>query len=398
MFLSLHFKLKLAANSQWLTANTMRKLSADIIYPITSEPVEKGVLIIDDHGKIIDLLSNDTGLQDVEYMEGSLCPGFINTHCHLELSHLRGLIAEKTGLIDFILELQKIRNFPEEEITDAIEKAEDEMIRNGIVAVGDISNTSITATQKRKQNLYYHTFIELLGFNPDHAETIFNKGLSIESEFEGLNKSLTPHAPYSVSSELMQLIANKNEKFYSIHNQESEEENKFARNKTGDFLRLYQTFNINIDHYQPSGKSSLMTYLPYFEKKKILLVHNSHTSVNELSSTSANTHVYWCLCPNANLYIENELRDIYVLLKDHKDHITIGTDSLASNHSLNICSEIQTIHTHYPEISLQELFKWATLNGAKFLEIDDQYGSFRKGKTPGVNLISHDFFSVKKII
>jgi aminodeoxyfutalosine deaminase len=78
--------------------------------------------------------------------------------------------------------------------------------------------------------------------------------------------------------------------------------------------------------------------------------------------------------------------------------IVLGTDSLASNWSLNIMDEIKTINKNFPEIPLQELLKWATINGAKALSIDDQLGSFEEGKRPGVILIDEKNLSAKRIL
>ena len=92
-------------------------------------------------------------------------------------------------------------------------------------------------------------------------------------------------------------------------------------------------------------------------------------------------------CPNANLYIENKLPDIPLFVKENQN-IALGTDSLASNHQLSILEEMKTITKHFPEVSLSELIKWGTLNGAMALNMDNEIGSIEVGKKPGLNLIS----------
>ena len=62
----------------------------------------------------------------------------------------------------------------------------------------------------------------------------------------------------------------------------------------------------------------------------------------------------------------------------------LGTDSLASNHQLNILSEILTITQNFPHIPLQTILQWATSNGANALGMDNQLGSFIFGKKPGI--------------
>jgi cytosine/adenosine deaminase-related metal-dependent hydrolase len=93
---------------------------------------------------------------------------------------------------------------------------------------------------------------------------------------------------------------------------------------------------------------------------------------------------------NANKYITGDLPDIGMLM-DQGCNITLGTDSLASNHQLSIAAEMKTIHERFPSVGMEQLLRWATSNGAKALKADHQFGSFGKGKRPGILLIEEDF-------
>ena len=64
--------------------------------------------------------------------------------------------------------------------------------------------------------------------------------------------------------------------------------------------------------------------------------------------------------------------------------MTLGTDSLASNHTLSIWEEVQTILKN-TDLDLNTLLTWACKNGAEFLQLKE-LGTFEKGKIPGVNL------------
>jgi imidazolonepropionase-like amidohydrolase len=97
------------------------------------------------------------------------------------------------------------------------------------------------------------------------------------------------------------------------------------------------------------------------------------------------------------LYIENALPPIEMLRKNNCK-IVLGTDSLASNWSLNILDEIKTIRKNFPEIPLAETLQWGTSNGAKALQMDDVLGSFERGKRPGVVLVNEKELAVKRII
>ncbi|MFT3909931.1 MAG: amidohydrolase family protein [Ferruginibacter sp.] len=353
------------------------------------------VLITTESGEIIDMVDEANAGESVETFKGILCPGFINSHCHLELSHLKGFIPKKTGLVDFVFKIVTERHFAEEAILSAIETAENEMIRNGIVAVGDICNNGLTISQKTKGNLLYRNFIEASGFPPPVSEQRFQRSVDFFNTYQAVLpfNSIVPHAPYSVSPGLFRLINDfPDNNILTIHNQEIAAENELFKNKKGDFLRMYEKMNIDISFFKPSGKTSLQTYLPYLNKlHSLILVHNVCTSDEDIqfaNSASSTQHsaFYYCLCPNANLYISNTLPDVNMFIK-HNCNIVLGTDSLASNDQLSILEEIKTVNKNFPGIELETMLQWATINGAKALGCEKMYGSFEKGKKPGVVLI-----------
>lgn len=356
------------------------------------------VLITDEKGMIKDMVPNADAGDNIQYQPGLITPGFINCHCHLELSHMKGMIPQQTGLVDFLLQVVNSRHINEEDILAAIEKAEAEMMRKGIVAVGDICNTTFSIGQKSKGNLLYHNFIESSGFPVDIAGARFSKSVDLYHAFADClsHNSIVPHAPYSVSGALLQLIVNHpGDQVLTMHNQESAAENELFFDGSGDLLKLYENLQITISSFRPTGKTSLQSVLPYFDiNRPLILVHNVHTSEADIqfqkSLADLSKHkIVYCFCPNANLYISNKLPDIDLFIQQDCQ-LVLGTDSLASNSQLSIWEEIKTISQFYPEIALTDLLQWATINGARALGIADQLGSFEKGKQPGVLLIADD--------
>ncbi|WP_443937587.1 amidohydrolase family protein [Pedobacter sp. MW01-1-1] len=376
----------------------LKYISADWIFPVGEALIENGVVVVSADGQIIEVLSASeaTALSEpIEKYQGAIVPGFVNTHCHLELSHLLGQIPEHTGLVQFVQSIIKNRQSSTEAIQQGMEAADAAMYKNGIVAVGDISNQIISKTVKEKSKLYYHTFVEAMGFNPARADEIMATAKKLKAAFSPLPTSIVPHAPYSVSKELFASIfaeAEADPSFLSIHNQETPHENAFFQEKTGDFLKLYTCLGLDISFFTPSGKTSLQTWLPHVRNQKMLLVHNTQTDKKDIDFAQQHgATLYWCLCPLANKYIENALPDVNMLASENIQ-ITLGTDSLASNHQLNILAEMQLLQKE-KGIPFETLLKWATQNGAAFLELSNQFGSIEKGKKPGLNLIklSSDF-------
>lgn len=374
----------------------MRKFSADYIYPISSDPIKNGVVVTDDDGTILSV--DQPGVHDateVQQLKGIIVPGFVNTHCHLELSHMIGQVDTGTKLIPFIKNVVAYREFPMEEILEAIEKADQYMQEQGIVAVGDISNKLDTAAQKDKSNIRYYTFVEMFDFLQESATEQFTaqyrEVYEGQSTAHGNQKSYVPHAPYSVSKNLFSIINDRNANSgitVSIHNQETPPENELFLSKTGDFIDFYKDFKFPLDHFQATGQTAIHYAIENMNPKcRTLFVHNTLTTAADIEFAHQwSDQVYWATCANANLYIENRLPN-YKAFIDQKAKMTIGTDSLTSNWQLSVLEEMKTIARYQSYVDLDTLLKWATLNGAEALGFEKDLGSIEKGKKPGLNLI-----------
>lgn len=363
----------------WITAETIfdgyKFLPKNTVLDITSE------------GIIKDIFQTNT-MEGVRRYDGLLMPGMVNAHCHLELSHMKGKVEAKKGLVPFLLSVLSNREkYTAAEKQTAIESGEAEMIQNGIVAVGDICNGLDTLLQKRKKNLVYHSFVECFGLRAERGAEIFAAGKKIQEEYEKHGRSsLVLHAPYSISNTLIKYVDEDSVgKICTIHNQECAEENELFFRKSGSFLKLFDAIHFDKSDFEIENKSSIQTYLPKFiHQQKIILVHNTFASEEDIVYANAlGKELYWCVCAKANLYIEDRLPDIEMMVKNHCE-IVLGTDSLASNDTLNIWEEIKAIHKHKPKIPIARLLQWATSNGARALGLEDEIGSLSVGKRPGV--------------
>ena len=375
----------------------MRKITADYLFPVSAAPIKNGVLIINDNGKILGIDSRENHSDaDLEIHKGAIVPGFINTHCHLELSHMKGVAPTGTGLLPFLKTVVSQREVSEAKIQKAIEKGDKEMYDGGIVAVGDISNKLDTAATKSKSPIRYYTFVEFFDFMQDDADFFYQGYKAVydgQSEGNGNEKSASPHAPYTVSKTLFKKInaLNTERKTVSIHNQETVHEDNLFLKKKGDFLEFYKMFNFSLKDFKKTGKTSIHYALENMDPThRTLFVHNPLTSPEDLKIAIAwnPENTFWATCPNANLYIENQLPNYQVFL-DANATVTIGTDSLTSNWQLSVLEEMKTIARFQSYVDFETLVKWATLNGAKALGFEKDLGSFDVGKTPGVNLIKN---------
>ena len=128
------------------------------------------------------------------------------------------------------------------------------------------------------------------------------------------------------------------------------------------------------------------------QRRRSAIRHGEPTVNRPASQRASRQHqtpnLFFCLCPNANLYISGQLPDVDLLLR-HGCTIVTGTDSLASNHRLSILEELKTLQYRFPHLSTATLLQWATRNGAEALQLDSVLGSFTPGRQPGVLLIEN---------
>ncbi|MEA3450653.1 MAG: amidohydrolase family protein, partial [Bacteroidota bacterium] len=229
-----------------------------------------------------------------------------------------------------------------------------------------------------------HTFIEIADFfNEEKGIESINFAKIIKDNFE--HSSLAAHSPYTCSPNFIEKTADESKIVYSIHNQETKHEDLMYLNGKSKILDLIKKRKYT-GNFQKTAKSSLKSYLPKIRKNdlNIILVHNLFTNEEDIIfAEKENTNLFWCICSNSNYFIQEKRPQIDRFVKNNAK-ICLGTDSLASNNSLSIIDEMK----NFTDYNFIDVLKWATINGAKALKIDDVFGSIEIGKQPGLNLIT----------
>lgn len=373
---------------------TVHKFAPSLVFLEHGQLAENKVIVTDEAGRILSVDDADMHRSDeVRKVEGAIIPGMVNTHCHLELSHMKGYVPTGTKLIPFIKNVVQHRHFPADIIQQAIMDADRYMHENGIVAVGDISNTGDTLEVKLSSPIRYYTFVEMFDFLSEDktAATIdlYEPVFQAFREKSGTKDQVSrvPHAPYTVSPALFRYLRSQNESdvVISIHNQETLPEIELFLSGTGDFIDFYRGFGNLLSDFQSTGKSSIYYAMEHMAgEQPTLFVHNTLTRAEDIAAAGEwGKKIFWATCANANLYIENRLPE-YRHFVESNQKMTIGTDSLTSNWQLSVWDEILTIGKYNSWLSLETLLQWATLNGAMALGFEDELGSITPGKKPGL--------------
>lgn len=366
----------------------MRKIGAKTLFPVTGGPIREGVLVLDEQDRIVEI-GEYTDHPDAEMLDGVLIPGMVNTHSHLELAYMKGVLPTGTGLAGFVRRIMESKHtFSESVQRQAIADADADLWASGVQAVGDISNTTASLETKRSSAITYVTYAEIFdvmtGMTPERA-LAQGEAVVEAARGMGLEVYVTLHAPYSVSERLFSAWKTaKHTECVSIHYMESRADDELFH-RAGPFYELFDEKGYTLDflHGQRST-DRILDHIP--ADRRVLLVHDTNAASDDIERMRARyPRLSWALCPMSNLYIEGKLPPVD-LLRKYDLNLTIGTDSLSSNTALSMVAEMRALAEAF-HLPLTEVVKMATLNGAKALDLDARTGSFEVGKKPGVVLL-----------
>lgn len=378
----------------------MEKVAARYIYTLDGDgPIRDGYVEYGPDGVVAGVGQCSDPDSEKTFIEGAVVPGFVNAHCHVELSYMWKLFRKGTGMAGFIDQINALRDTkPMEEKLEDIRFRMDQMWERGVSAMADISNCADSFAIKKESPMYTRTFLEVFGTEPEDCPEVIKAVLELQRKAEsfGLDAAPTPHACYTMSPELLTASSREGLKsgFLSFHSQETQEEEDMLKFGRGPMWDNRKAAGMSVPPV--CGKSSLLYFIdrlaevhPAPFKENILLVHEVCMDQEGIDAVKrVMEHPFIALCPCSNLFIHNALPDVPLMRKNGLK-LTVGTDSLSSNDDLDIVRELLCLQEHFEGLELNELLTWACLNGAAFLSKEDTLGSIKVGKKPGLVAIEN---------
>lgn len=374
------------------------RIAASFVYTLDAqEPIRNGYVEYDDDGTVISVGPCADIASEEVFLDGAIVPGFVNAHCHVELSHLHGKFRKGTGMAGFIDQINELRDWAGKEVkTELVRKWMDKMWMDGVSAMADISNDDSSFEVKKSHPMYTRTFLEVFGSEPEMCEGVMKEVTELNgiADDAGIDAAPTPHSCYTMSPQLLSASAAAGlaKGYLSYHSQESQEEEDLLRSGSGAMYENRKRSGMSTPPV--TGESSLKYFIdrlaaaapaPY--DAHVLLVHNVCLGQDDIDAAKkVMNNVFWAICPLSNIFIHNALPPVE-LMRRNSLTIMVGTDSLSSNDDLDIVKELVCLHENFPEVPLTELLTWACRNGARFLSKEDELGSLTPGKRPGLVLI-----------
>ena len=241
------------------------RIAASFVYTLDAkEPIRNGYVEYDDDGTVtgvgpcVDISSEEC------FHDGALVPGFVNAHCHVELSHLHGKFRKGTGMAGFIDQINELRDWAGRDVKSSLVREwMDKMWADGVSAMADISNDDSSFEVKAAHPMYTRTFLEVFGSEPHMCEGVMSDvtALNEQADRAGIDAAPTPHSCYTMSPLLLSAsaAAGLEKGWLSYHSQESQEEEDLLISGSGAMYENRKRSGMSTPPV--TGESSLKYFL-----------------------------------------------------------------------------------------------------------------------------------------
>lgn len=329
--------------------------------------VENGAIV-----KISQSVPSQNWGEIIDLKDMIIFPGFVNAHCHLELTALN-TVAES----HFVPWIKKIVSFTPKmstsQIQAGIQNGISRLLSSGVTTIFDHVSPHTPMSYFQNSAADIVSFGEVLGIHLDKASESYSQTQRIKKNHP--NFYITPHAIHSVNPQILKSVFSEEIGPFSIHIAESEEEKNYFEKNSGELADFITTLAPGISHEEKSGISWMAQNIP--QNILALWVHGNFFNDSDLNWLQKQKNPCIVHCPKSwehfqhGIFPKNEI-------EKHGIKIALGTDSLASNTDLNILIEAQRYLEKFPETSFEDIFKMLTVNAAQAIGLND-IGEIKEG-------------------
>ncbi len=363
------------------------------VVPVATPPIANGS-VITEGDRIVwvgERAHAPAANRDEELGDAILTPGLVNTHTHLDLTAMRGLL----GGLPFFHWVRTLtaaaRTINDEEFLDAALLGVAEGLGTGITTFADTAPNEAAFNAMRKLGVRGIAFREVFG--PDGKDAEKHLAL-LKDQLDSMQQRATelvqvgvsPHAPYSVSDELYALVAGLAQERklpVAVHIAEGADEQRLVVEGEGDFANFLRGREIAVE---PRGSEPMqLIERAGLLRRETLLIHAVRVS-DAMIPRIASVGCGVAHCPASNAWFGHGVAPLAAMLKAGVQ-VGLGSDSVASNDRMDLLEEARlaalaqrAVHAKPDLISAKQSFRLATLGGAEALNLDDQVGSLEVGK------------------
>jgi aminodeoxyfutalosine deaminase len=364
----------------------LKTLRSRIVLPLGTQPIEDGIVHLNG-GRIVAVgRARDLSVGAIEDLgDCILMPGLINAHCHLDFTVMRGAILQQESFAHWVRRINDLkRTLSDDDYLESIFNGFAELRRWGTTSVFNIESFPELMVHMPPPPIRAWWFYELIDVrNRVHTEDVVAGALTFFEKHPNWlgGFGLSPHAPYTTSGPLYELAKFCCEKYtmpWTTHLAETNEEFNMFVSASGplhDFLRdlgrgMHDTGGITPvarlfgDHLVPNG--GILAHMNYLSDADYELLAARAKDITVVHCPKC--HEYFGRPP----FELDRFRSIGV-------SVCLGTDSLASNSSLNLFEEMRRLRRNFPHVSSEEVIDMVTRRPARAIGMSGKLGEIAPG-------------------
>ena len=363
----------------------MLRIRAGSVHPVTAPPIEDGAVLVDDRGTIAavgphPLVPTPPGARELAFPHASLVPGLVNTHTHLELTHL----ADKNAEREFARWIRALRTLKDATTPDGFARAAERGVRDGwaagVTCVADTGSTGAPLEALARlggRGIYYQ---EVFGPDPGQCAASMEelrRALDRLSPFatSPLSLGVSPHAPYTVSEPLYRAVADlagRDALPLAVHLAESRAETMLVRDGTGPFADALHARGFAVRAHNCSPVQYLVQ-LGVLASGNCLAIHCVQVDGPDIESLRG-AGVAVAHCPRSNRAHGHGTAPLAAFRRAGL-RVGIGTDSVVSVGDSSLLAEAAAAG-----LEGEDALRMLTIEGASALGLEREIGSLEVGK------------------
>lgn len=364
-------------------------LQARWVLPITSPPIEGGIITVSDQRIVAVGTKAEAGAKVQDLGDVVLMPGLVNAHTHLEFSDLAEPLGKPNSALPDWIRLVIANRKQQVDPVAVVEAGIAESIRSGVTSIGEISTSPFQGHSSLTEPEVV-AFQEVIGFSAARVESVLvdlKERLSAKSLVSRLGVS--PHAPYTVHPNLLEKLvelAVERRLPVAMHLAESNEELQLLQENAGPFRELLEERSMWDETVFATTRRPLDYLRVLCKAPRALVVHGNYLSRDEMTFIASHQQMTVVYCPRTHAYFGHSKYPLQEML-DCGVSLAIGTDSRASNPDLRLLAELRHVAQAFGVISPQEIVALGTIRGAKALDLTQDVGSLEVGKLANLTAI-----------
>ncbi len=371
-------------------------LKSRYVVPVDGPVIEDGAMFIYE-GRIADV-GRATDLHPtpvIDYGDAVICPGFVNAHTHLELTHLEGRVPPSPDFVHWLKRLTgllMVQPATPDNVAEAVRAGIVRSLAAGVTTIGDITRRPAWSRKPLAASpIRAVSFGEVIAMGRLRIQ--LNERLeaaaSVEYQSNRMRIGISPHAPYTIEPDGLRACAERARRMNAplcIHLAETAEEATFTRSRSGRFKEFLQEMGIWDEDIPLADCSPIeLCQTTGVLGKRTVIAHGNYLCDEDIQNI-AESGPSVAYCPRTHHAFGHPPHRFREMLRAGIN-VCIGTDSLASNPSLSILDELRFLRQQHPEVAAHDLMAMGTIRGAAALGYGDEVGSLTVGKAADMVVI-----------